>query len=94
MKDAQARVEELQERLKATLSTGGSHPLLQSGTLAPPADDLQLYNNDSDLSEAMGSLLIDPDGNAKYHGESAGSEVLFLSHKTYVNLTWDIVHSS
>ncbi|KZP02256.1 hypothetical protein FIBSPDRAFT_808875, partial [Athelia psychrophila] len=70
MKAAQARVKELQDRLRAT-SPGGSHPLLQEDTLVPPTDDLQLYNDDSDLAEAMGLLAVDPDGNAIYRGESA-----------------------
>ncbi|KZP23764.1 hypothetical protein FIBSPDRAFT_1042620 [Athelia psychrophila] len=74
VKSAEARVEELQNRLRA--ASGGSHPLLQKDTLALPADDLQLYNDDSDLAEAMGSLAVDPDGNAKYHGESAASELI------------------
>ncbi|KZP23765.1 hypothetical protein FIBSPDRAFT_736809, partial [Athelia psychrophila] len=76
VKSAEARVEELQNRLRA--ASGGSHVLLQKDTLTPPVDDLQLYNEDSDLAEAMGSLAVDPDGNAKYHGESAASEVKLL----------------
>ncbi|KZP23763.1 hypothetical protein FIBSPDRAFT_889299 [Athelia psychrophila] len=76
VKSAEARVEELQNRLRA--ASGGSHVLLQKDTLAPPVDDLQLYNEDSDLAEAMGSLAVDPDGNAKYHGESAASELIDL----------------
>ncbi|KZP23738.1 hypothetical protein FIBSPDRAFT_951653 [Athelia psychrophila] len=77
VKAAQARVEELQSRLRAT-SASVSHPLLQED-LIEADDDLQLYNDDSDsLAEAMGSLAVDPDGNAKYHGESAASERLQL----------------
>ncbi|KZP31647.1 hypothetical protein FIBSPDRAFT_925510 [Athelia psychrophila] len=70
---AQARVEELQDRLRAT-SAGGSHPLLQEDTPTEADDDLHLYNDDSDLAEAMGSLAVDLDGNTKYRGESASSE--------------------
>ncbi|KZP26960.1 hypothetical protein FIBSPDRAFT_948931 [Athelia psychrophila] len=75
IKVAQARVKELQDRLRAT-SPGDSHPLLQEDTLVLPTDDLQLYNDDSDLAEAMGLLAVDPDGNAKYRGESAASELV------------------
>lgn len=86
IKSAQARVEELQNRLKAT--SGGCHILLQEDTLTPPIDDLKLYNEGSDLAEAMGSLAVDPDGNAKYHGESAASEVRLLicteRHQVYL----------
>ncbi|KZP23762.1 hypothetical protein FIBSPDRAFT_930268 [Athelia psychrophila] len=91
VKSAQARVEELQNRLGAT-SAGGTHPLLQKDTLALPADDLQFYNDDSDLAEAMGSLAVDPDGNAKYHGESAASEVTLLicTERYQADLEYDL----
>lgn len=73
MKVSQARIVELQNSLRE--SSGGSHPLLQEDPLEAP-NELDSYADvPGEISDTMGSLLIGPDGNAKYHGESAGSEM-------------------
>ncbi|KAF9005897.1 fungal-specific transcription factor domain-containing protein [Cyathus striatus] len=72
VKTLTARVHELEAALAQTQSKAEDpHPLLQSTASPTQNDD---YEDLKDVSEAIGSLSIGTDGQAKYHGESAGSE--------------------
>jgi len=81
VKVANARIKELECALsEAQLQTGreGSHPLLQLNNMNDTeTSSLETIFDDGipEISEAIGSLSIGSDGKAKYHGESAGSEV-------------------
>lgn len=87
-----ARIRELEEALRDSqkVNHGGSepHPLLQAPSQSHervqlPLPELQTIfdEDDLDVSESIGSLSIDVDGRAKYHGESLGSDVrLFTRH--------------
>lgn len=95
-----ARAEKLAEKVKsltsrvheleaALASTSSAHPLLASTT---NTDSLNLEDDDQNdegvLSETIGSLSIGTDGQTKYHGESAGSEVrniLISSGQSWLN---------
>jgi hypothetical protein len=82
VKAQKARISELEHALSQALAVGGaegSHPLLQSTALRETQEELELENiydtGFRDVSDAIGSLSIGLDGQSKYHGESAGSEV-------------------
>lgn len=69
-----SRIHELESALaQAHAKDDGTHPLLQSDLDLNPDGDHD--NNLNHVSEAIGSLSIGLDGQSKYHGESAGSEV-------------------
>jgi len=70
VKSMSARIQELEEALQQTQAGDAVHPLLTR------ADEEPLWDPTlEDVSEAIGSLFIGADGQAKYHGGSAGSEV-------------------
>ena len=90
-----ARIQELEKALsEAQNRIGGeaSHPLLQSGT-GKNSDfefpQLETIYDDNEglrtVSDAIGSLAIGLHGKAKYHGETAGSEV---STRLYFDLVF------
>ncbi|EGN96533.1 hypothetical protein SERLA73DRAFT_93018 [Serpula lacrymans var. lacrymans S7.3] len=69
----------LQEAQKSTGGASGSHPLLRPSVVKDDDGEqlnLQtLFDQEAEgISDAIGSLSIGIDGQAKYHGESAGSE--------------------
>jgi hypothetical protein len=69
-----SRIHELESALaQAHAKDDGTHPLLQPDLNLNPDGDHD--NNLQHVSEAIGSLSIGLDGQSKYHGESAGSEV-------------------
>lgn len=81
-----ARIQDLEKALSEAQSRIAgeiSHPLLQSGSGKTSTDfefpQLEtIYDDDEGLrtvSDAIGSLAIGLHGKAKYHGETAGSEV-------------------
>lgn len=81
VKSAQRRVKELEAALKA--KRGSSSRLPQQRTrLAGHDSELELYTEKSidAVSDALGSLSIGHDSRAKYHGESASSEVSTSCH--------------
>jgi hypothetical protein len=91
LKSANARIKVLEDALsKAQTGGEGQHPLLQ-GAAAKNADDTDtsvlktIYDDDiHEVSDAIGSLSIGLDGKARYHGETAGSEVrIDLGNVTY-----------
>ena len=81
VKAANARIKKLECALsEAQIQTGreGPHPLLQLNNINDTeTSSLETLFDDGihEISEAIGSLSIGLDGKAKYHGESAGSEV-------------------
>ncbi|KIJ65704.1 hypothetical protein HYDPIDRAFT_110852 [Hydnomerulius pinastri MD-312] len=77
------RIKELEQALDESQKgsgTSGPHPLLQQSSSAETTQlpDLQtIFDNEMhEVTDAIGSLSIGLDGQAKYHGESAGSEYL------------------
>lgn len=69
-----ARIHDLEGALSSR--DGAAHPLLQGRD--PQRDEIDaLYEKGlQDVSDAIGSLSIGSDGQAKYYGETAGSEYL------------------
>ncbi|KAK0457651.1 uncharacterized protein EV420DRAFT_1546715 [Desarmillaria tabescens] len=69
-----ARIHDLEDALSSR--DGASHPLLQGRD--PQRDEIDaLYEKGlQEVSDAIGSLAIGSDGQAKYYGETAGSEYL------------------
>jgi hypothetical protein len=67
-----ARVQQLEHALAQATGENKSHPLLS-------VDSAEFENwwdsSLTNVSDAIGSLSIGSDGRAKYHGETAGSEV-------------------
>jgi hypothetical protein len=98
VKSANTRIKELEYALSdAQAQTGveGPHPLLQRATAKNHHDNhietsalTTIYDDDiNEVSDAIGSLSIGLDGKARYHGETAGSEVrIGLSNPTYAGL--------
>ena len=81
LKSANTRIKELEHALsEAHVQTGGEGPhlfLLANNFNDTEISSLKTIYDDGihEVSEAIGSLSIGLDGKAKYHGESAGSEV-------------------
>lgn len=86
VKEKNALIQKLEKALseaQSLIGGGSSHPLLQSGVSNNLTDfefpQLEtIYDDDEGLrnvSDAIGSLAIGLHGKAKYHGETAGSEV-------------------
>ncbi|KAF8920617.1 fungal-specific transcription factor domain-containing protein [Mucidula mucida] len=68
-----ARIRELEGALSGQ-ANGESHPLLQTRDSQREEIDALYEKGLHEVSEAIGSLAIGQDGQAKYHGETAGSE--------------------
>ena len=69
------RIKELEHALSDALASAGSdatHPLLK---LSTPELDTVYDAGLQDVSDAIGSLAIGVEGQARYHGETASSEV-------------------
>jgi hypothetical protein len=75
VKTMSARIQQLEQALQT--QTSGEHPLL-AGRDSHGAVELEtIYDTGlKDVSDAIGSLSIGMNGRAKYHGETAGSEVM------------------
>lgn len=85
LKAAHTKIKDLEAALSETQG-GASHPLLREAAAAqdlqrPDSPELGTIYDDGvhHVSEAIGSLALGPDGTARYHGETAGSEVRFSS---------------
>lgn len=86
IKSANARIKELEAALSN--SVHGPHPLLGGAAAKEPPqpeDDHSALENDCEeaVLDAIGSLSIGADGAARYHGETAGSEVGLSRHITF-----------
>ncbi|KAH7923981.1 hypothetical protein BV22DRAFT_1167136 [Leucogyrophana mollusca] len=100
------RIKELEQALEESQKSdhggNGAHPLLRGQKL----QDNDVYNALPDLqtlfdqevhevSEAIGSLSIGQDGQAKYHGESAGSEAkpshIITTDPKYLGLPFEVI---
>lgn len=82
------RVQELESTLRDTSSGNQDNsrtPLSETTTV----DDVPYDEGVNDVYEAIGSLSIGLDGQTKYHGESASSEVsrIILSSTRTLNVT-------
>lgn len=84
LKNANTRIEELEKALcdsQARTGGDGNHPLLQDEKKHVDREFPELetiYDDDDNLNEVaegIGSLAIGLHGKARYHGETAGSEV-------------------
>lgn len=85
VKTANGRIRDLEQALSEMQSRVGDgilHPLLKRDAGKDPAkiefsDFETIYDDDAihEVSDAIGSLAIGTDGKAKYHGETASSEV-------------------
>lgn len=69
-----ARIHDLEGAL-SNQANGDCHPLLQSRDSQRDEIDILYETGLHEVSDAIGSLAIGQDGQAKYHGETAGSEV-------------------
>ncbi|KAK0488806.1 hypothetical protein IW261DRAFT_1327039 [Armillaria novae-zelandiae] len=67
-----ARIHDLESALSSR--DGASHPLLQGRDSQRDEIDALYEKGLNDVSDAIGSLSIGSDGQAKYYGETAGSE--------------------
>lgn len=74
VKHLTARIHELEGALSQQ-ANGETHPLLQPRDPQREEIDALYEKGLHEVSEAIGSLAIGQDGQAKYHGETAGSEV-------------------
>jgi hypothetical protein len=73
-----ARIEELERALAQSRSetSADTHPSLVNREVYEIPDLQTIYDTGlHDISDSIGSLSIGVDGQAKYHGETAGSEV-------------------
>ncbi len=68
-----ARIHDLESALSSR--DGASHPLLQGRDSQRDEIDALYEKGLNEVSDAIGSLSIGSDGQAKYYGETAGSEV-------------------
>jgi hypothetical protein len=82
VKSQSTRIRELEDALSQALDTAGAdgnHPLLKPSARGGSTDEAELgtiYDNELEgVSDTMGSLSIGLEGQAKYYGETASSEV-------------------
>jgi hypothetical protein len=82
VKSQNTRIKELEDALSQALDAAGAdenHPLLIPSARGGSADEAELgtiYDNELEgVSDTMGSLSIGLEGQAKYYGETASSEV-------------------
>lgn len=105
VKSMTEKIKQLEQALEGAQNGSDSaklHPLLgKSSRLVSedPPDIHTLFDNDGQVREAtdaMGSLSIGQYGQAKYHGESAGSEVMIVTslHSTSSRFSNDSTFSS
>jgi hypothetical protein len=80
VKSLTSRVHELETALRGTSNSGqsSSHVLLSDASTLAGGD--AAHEEEDDIYEAIGSLSIGLDGQTKYHGESASSEVSRIPH--------------
>lgn len=83
VKNLTSRVHELETILR---ETGGNNAYtIPDSTPVSGSDDEDII----DIYETIGSLSIGPDGQSKYHGESASSEVRTIIFSRIIRLSFD-----